>query len=324
MGLRQLVKAMSIEVKDPTGSDGGGYDKRIAGRIYLARPPIHHTIYRDIPTLPDPTLLGMTIRYYNYDDENLYFQVTGSAPGYTFGTVNLGLLASGANAYQNLDDFASRARPGAAISEEITIILRAYTDAAYTVLKWTYERKVQVIFIHSIDGTWTLDVLNNFDDGTVQGWAVTAETANNLVYCEVRGDYVLSPPYSIRLRQYTTLTGTYEARARLYKSFTTPDKNVVYAIINLRSQLEPVGTTWAYNKYLKIQRDATVLIYLGRPYDTVQVHYFPNAKWLRVVVPLPKNTTVQVRIVHSLVNYRSAVAVARMDMYIDDFKIISK
>ncbi|MCL6579207.1 MAG: hypothetical protein K6T73_07455, partial [Candidatus Bathyarchaeota archaeon] len=74
-------------------------------------PEPKRTIYRDIANLPDPVKLGLTIRYFNHDDVGLYFQITGSGTGYTFGTVNLGLLASGKNAYINLDEFASRAKP---------------------------------------------------------------------------------------------------------------------------------------------------------------------------------------------------------------------
>jgi hypothetical protein len=294
-------------------------------------PDPKRTIYRDIANLPDPVKLGITIRYFNHDDVDLYFQITGSGTGYTFGTVNLGLLASGANAYANLDEFASRAKPSAGDlpngekEENITLILKAYTDSGYTNLKWTYERIVTIHWINSADASFTVDVLNNFDDGTAQGWAAVAETPNTAGYLDAgQTDYVLSAPYSIRLRQDTSVVGTYEARSRLYKSFTTPNKDTVYAIMDVRARALASGAAWAYNKNLRTQRDSTLLVYLGRPYDTVTSHYFPNEKWIRIVVPLPKNATVEIRIVHSVVNYRTATAMAGMYLYLDDFKIISK
>ena len=283
------------------------------------------TIYTDIVDLPDPVQLGLTIRAYNYDDVALYFQVTALCNGWTFGTVDLGSVGSGASIYRNLDQFGSRAKPTSEREEIIKLILKAYTDAGYSDLKWTYERNVDVVFIKSDDPSYTVDVLNDFDDGTAQGWGASGESENTDVYLDAgRTNFVLSAPYSIRLRQYTTVVGTYEARSRLHKQFTTPDKDVIFAIINVRAEVSPVGSAWAYNKYGEIRRDTVILVHVGREYDDVQVHYFPNAKWLRIVVPLPKNATVEVRIIHSLVNYRSAVDLANMFMYMDDFKIISK
>ena len=77
----QTVDAMTIELR--------------LSDVDPPAPEPKRTIYRDIVNLPDPAKFGLTIRYFNYDDVGLYFQITGSATGYTFGTVNLGLLASG-------------------------------------------------------------------------------------------------------------------------------------------------------------------------------------------------------------------------------------
>ena len=291
-------------------------------------PEPKRTIYRDIVNLPDPVKLGLTIRYFNHDDVDLYFQITGSGTGYTFGTVNLGLLATGANAYINLDEFASRAKPSAGDlpngekEENITLTLKAYTDSGYSTLKWTYERIVTVYWINSADAAFTVDFLNNFDDGTVQGWAVANESNNQAGYptLGVITDYVLSTPYSLRMiqRRADGISIPNEIRARLYKSFTTPNKDKVFAIIDLRTALD--SGNW--NKYLKVQRDDTVLIQLGRPYDTVAEHYFPAAKWMRIVIPLPKNTTLEIRVAHDYL--QNTVNVNYAYMWLDDFKIISK
>jgi hypothetical protein len=292
-------------------------------------PEPKRTIYRDIVNLPDPVKLGLTIRYFNHDDVGLYFQITGSGTGYTFGTVNLGLLASGADAYQNLDEFASRAKPSASDlpngekEENITLILKAYTDSGYTNLKWTFERVVTVHWINSADPAFTVDFLNNFDDGTVQGWAAANEIGNDTGYptVTVATDYVLSPPYSLRMKQYFAATGLGQKRARLYKSFTTPNKDKIYAIMDIR--VGSTDPTYHYQKNLRIQQDTTLLIWLGKPYDTATADYIPEGKWIRVVVPLPKNTTLEIRIIHEAYAASSGSGIY-LYLWLDDFKIISK
>ena len=281
------------------------------------------TIYRDLPALPDPVVLGLTIRYFNHDDINLYFRITGQRAGYTFQTVDLGLLGSGASAYRNLDNFASRAKPAAPFEDWIILILRAYIDAGYTNLAHEFRRTVHVIFIDSTDGSWTLDESDDFDDGTVQGWAVQTETARN-VALDMRNDFVLSAPWSIRLRQWGTVAATYEERARLFKAFVTADRNQVFAIIHVRpGRQADAGAAWIRNKYLEVQHDTTVLTHIGRIYDTVKEAYFPENKWIRIVVPLPRNTALEVRIVHSVCAHVTATNLFAY-LWFDDFKIISK
>lgn len=274
------------------------------------------TIYRDITNLPDPMLLGITIRYFNHDDVGLYFQITGEADGYTFGTVNMGLLGSGLNAYRNLDNFASRARPAAETQEAVKLILKAYTDAGYSNLKWTYERMVLVVIINSVDGSWTLDEYDDFDDGTLMGWAVTCEQncAGGFPTLTSVVDFVLSGPFSIRMenRSLTTNSGSY-----MHKNFTTANRNIVYAIINIR-----VTGPENYIKHIKVQRNGTILVFLGRPWDAVLADYVPTAKWMRIVVPLPKNTALQVRILFR--HRHTGVPPYRAFMWQDNFKIISK
>ena len=281
------------------------------------------TIYRDVVNLPDPVLLGITIRYYNHDDVGLYFKIDAAGTGYTFTPVELGLLGSGANAYRNLDEFGSRARPGAGdfsageFQESIVLTLRAYTDAGYTNLKWTYQRTVTINWIKSDDAAFTVDELDNFDDGTVQGWAAALEYGvGNPPSLAVAVDYVLSVPYSLKM---TTDGGGVagEKRNRIYKSFTTANKPKVYAILDLRA------TPYAganYLKYLVIRRDSTILIFLGRPGDAAAVEYMPRDKWMRIVTPLPTNTTLEIQA--ALHFYAGGVRISYL--WLDDFKIISK
>jgi len=298
-------------------------------RLSDVDPPLpdpKRTIYRDIYNLPDPVILGMTIRYFNLDDVTLYFQITGSGAGYTFTPVNLGSLGSGTNAYINLDNFVSRAKPSAGsltngeLDEQITLTLNAYTDAGYSILKWTFNRIVSVKFINSNDPAFTVDFLNNFDDGTIQGWAVANEqnnfTAGGYPSIAVSNAFSLSAPYSVRMEQ-ACVSGTWVVRARLYKSFATPNRTHVYAIMNIRSTQVYGGTE--YLKRIEIQKDGTLLIYLGKGGDYVASHYVPINKWMRIVVPLPSNTTVEVRIVQEWYGNNTGFR-----LYMDDFTIVSK
>ena len=290
------------------------------------------TIYRDLYQLPDPVLLGITARFYNYDSVQLWFRITGEAAGYTFDTVDLGPLAAGTDAYENLDEFASRLKPGTELEESIKLILRAYTDAGYTALKWTYERTVQVIWIDSSDASYTVDELDDFDDGTVQGWAAVCEGG----FCvgaveEVVGDFVLSPPFALRDALWMTLAsgvGWYEHRGRSEKAFTTPDRPTVYAVFDVRFSVRWIDSSGNVGlKYAEIARNGAVLVHLGGIYAGNATDEIPRDKWMRVVVPLPRNVAVTL-----LVRLCTAWEVTGSgpgkqqyeDIRMDDFKIISK
>jgi len=275
------------------------------------------TIYTDLVNLPDPIYLGVEVRIFNYDDVALYMRVDGYATGWTFTSNDFGSVASGGNIYRNIDNFGTRAKPAAPAEEDITIRLRAYTDAGYTNLKWTYERVVHVVYIKSDDGSWTQDVLNNFDDGTVQGWAWVNESYVSGSTLAVAVDYVLSNPYSLKLDETSDGgAGTNPRRARLYKSFTTPNRNNVFAIIDIRT-----SRTDARLKNLRVQTDGTILMYIGRAHDTVTTDYRAYGRWWRIVIPLPKNTTLELRFVDE---WWIDLGLRHVYIWLDDFKIISK
>jgi len=278
------------------------------------------TIYRDLIDLPDPTKLGVTIRYYNFDSVTLYFQITAACAGYTFGTVNLGSLGAGLNAYMNLDEFGSKAKPASETQETIVFTLKAFTDAGYSNLKWTYVKNVDVVWIKSDDPSYTLDVNNNFDDGTVQGWAYTVEVGNTVNSSfGVATDYVLSTPYSLRAK---TGDNCPQNRFRVSKTFNTPNKSKIYMIANVRLGFL-LGSTpgTPYTKTLMVQFDSTVQIFLGKPYDSVAADYVPRDKWLRIVVPLPPNQSVDIRLVFEA--YATCFR-THPTIWLDDFKMISK
>jgi len=285
------------------------------------------TIYRDIVNLPSTVKLGLTIRYFNHDDVDLYFQITGSGTGYTFGTVNLGLLASGANAYINLDELASRAKPSASDlpngekEENITLILKGYTDGGYTNLKWTYERIVTVHWINSADAAFTVDEVDNFDDGTAQGWAAENIANNDTGFptLAIATDYVLSTPYSIKMTSQGPLA-TAQVESRIKKDFTTPNKSKVFAIFDVRASGNAIDSPL---ENLQIRKDASPLVSLGIPNATTTGHKFPSDRWIRIVVPLPANTTLTLDVYLLFRDTQPSIKTVAY-AWMDDFKIISK
>lgn len=279
------------------------------------------TVYSDIVSMPDPMLLGVTIHFHNHSDQTLYMKIFGSGPtGWSTNSVALGSLTSGNSGYINLDNFLSRTKPGAATTETITLILRGYTDAGYSVLFAEFSRTVTVIFIKSDDGSWTTDFSNDFDDGTVQGWAGANILGGSIVTLAVASDFVLSPPYSLKMTSHATWLADH-SKNKIYKSFTTPNKTTIYVIFNLRFNVSsPTNYQWA--KEIEILRDATVLCHLGKAYDYVYSHYVPLAKWLRLVIPLPASSTIALSV--TLHSYCLPTGVYEQYIWLDDFKIISK
>lgn len=227
--------------------------------VGVDEPPIkRHSIYTDLASLPDPVELGLTARIFNYDSVTLYMKMDGSGPGWTFTENNLGSLASGANMYENIDDLGSKAKPASETVESITVRLRAYTDAGYANLKWTYERSIVMVFLKTDDGSWTTSISNNFDDGTVQGWLATE-------VCEVASDYVLSVPYSCRGDYSATKPSLYIGSAKLHA--------------------------------LEIQKDTEVILKFGKEYRAKDsTIYVPMNKWMRFVVPLSPSETFELEL----------------------------
>ncbi|MHA1742919.1 MAG: hypothetical protein ACTSV6_01555, partial [Candidatus Heimdallarchaeota archaeon] len=327
----------TMTTMNPAGNQASGIELRLSS-VDPPDPEPPCIIYRDIVGVPETTYLGLTVRIFNWKDTTLYFSITGSGEGYTFKTVQLGTVGSGKNKYFLLDAFATRPRPTPEELEEgekietIELILSAYSDENYTDLVETYAKQVTVHWINSEDPAWTVDVLNNFDDGTVQGWAVANEANNEPGYpiLEVVSDYVLSAPYSIRMNQLDNwLVADGDAirvRAKLYKSFTTPNKDKVFAVFNIRvSGYVDRGRPTIAHKNLRFKRDEITLIFLGHPYIEDPTSFIPKNKWMRIVVPLPKNTTLELRIVHEWCDYSNyGYSTGGAYLWLDNFKIISK
>jgi len=274
------------------------------------------TVYGDILNLPDPVTLSITFKAYNYDSVTLYFQITITGAGWTFpASTNLGSIISGANTQFHQDQYGTRAKPAAETTESLTLTLRAYTDAGYSNLKWTFVRTVTVWFIKSDDGSWTQDILDNFDDGGAHGWAAVVETGGT-ASGSVASDYVLSVPYSFRVDGMKTASGPGELRYRIEKAITTPNRAKVLAIANLRFH---DGANTGIKK-IDVLQDSTIIVEVGKPVDSNYTDYIPEARWLRIVIPLTPNVSITLKYVidgYVQLNYH-------MWLNFDDFTVISK
>ena len=292
----------------------GEIDFRFSGVNPPAVEP-KRSIYRDLPNLPDPVLLGLTIRYFNNDAVTLYFKVNGEGTGYTFTETTLASLLAGTDTYVNINAFASRAKPTVETDEIINVTLYAYSDAGYTALKWTFTRSIHVVFINSNDPSYTVVGEYNFDDGTVQGWAVVSVLSFNGSQ-GVATDYVLSNPYSLRGIITSSLAQTTTAWYH-HLTFNTP-AGTVYAIVNVRGH---ANGTACYFKYLQIKNGNDILIQLGID-EASNTEILTKDIWMRIVLPIPASSSVDLRV---QCKWRLGTTSSRtVSINIDDVRIVSK
>lgn len=295
------------------------------------------TIYTDIVGMPANMVLGVTIRYYNSTTQALYFKFFVSGTGWSSNSQELGSLAAGGSAYRNFDDFTSRSTPASETEDTLHFELKAYTDAGYTDEVFSFSRDTTVKFIKSDDGSWTLDEHDTFETD-IEGWAQLPEyEGHGADYQEIAisADTYIQGSKSLRVKYhayYGDPDPMRERRERIYKSFTTPDRNIVYAIINVRVTAQclvdgcpPPDTRKTQLKYLNINYNGgTPLIHLGKTYDGyVEADYFPRNKWMRLMVPLPKDSTIELRVVVDVGCYAGGAG-CWWHTYLDDIKIISK
>jgi len=260
-------------------------------------------LYMDIRDMP-ATISQITFFFsiVNNTGQTLYFKVSGvgSPTGWTWASPKLlGSLANGARA-RYFWPGNSRTKPASELlGETVSLKIEGYTDSGYTIK--VGEKNVSYTFdwIDSGDGTWTTDVLNNFDDGTVQGWAGSAGTtvaASTKKY--------LSPNYSL---QHATLTGN----RYIYRTITVGSGSKAYAIINFLTDHTAIKFRHvylvAYAKYYYAQDDS-----LGYTLTITLINI-----WYRAVVPLTPNTTTEIQI-------GDVTSGASPNFYLDDFKVIRK
>ena len=264
-------------------------------------------IYCDIVNLPDPLTMALGVRIFNLDSSALYMKVDATAGAWTFTAAELGILGAESNFYRNLTSFGERARPGSPRQEVLVVTLYAYSDPGYSNLVWTLARNIAVEYIQSDDETWISDFVDNFDDGTVQGWDAYPIPCGAGSGIGVVTDYVLSVPYALRWYCNHTSSQT-DWDTYFFKSFTTPDRNRVFMIADFRIDH---STASDRGIYAEVDGIRTLICKINAPQDT----------WMRLVVPLPIDSTdVAIRIGQTYFNGSYDPS----KMWLDDFKIISK
>lgn len=284
-------------------------------------------IHMDIRALPSIVTLNMALIVTNLDVVPLYLKVRAVATGWSFTTKTLGRVGVTETVQFYLENWGTRSKPSNEVTDVVTVTFDAYYDESYLIKRGETSTTFNVHFIDSSSPEWTVDALNNFDDGTPQGW--TGSVTYGVYSIGVDGTYKRSPPYSLRVQNYDYYgrTGcyTYYPEIRLWKQFTTPDRDEIYAIFDILLRYQSaVADLWT--KYVMFLFNSNMNSMIGRPFDTVKTSYVSWDKWIRVLSPLPKNLTTTVKLNLMMYNHRASNWVANEYrwLYMDDFKIISR
>ncbi len=292
-------------------------------RFSELKPPAkepHKTFYCDLRDVTDPVYLGLGTWIFNHDSVTLYMQVTGSGTGWTIGSTNLGSLLAGNNFRKEIGRFASKAKPSGETTDTITVTLNAYTDGGYSNLKWTFEKSVEVFFFDSTDPSWTTDELDNFDDGTVQGWGCyrrdVGENCGFVGYCRVNSTVSRSPPNSLQKYCNNTSASGDDVEG-FYKTFTLPDKDLVLMIADVYF----VGNATSVRGFYLSHGNTLIPLLLENGVEINSCfNDTPKSTWVRLIARLPRNITEQLRVGYKCLHG----AWANVRFYMDDFKIISR
>lgn len=151
--------------------------------------------YTDIAGLSTPMKFGYLFDITNQEAATKYFRIVGvtSGGGWTpQAEQDLGGIGSGSHVVFDVKDLMQRTLPASPVTDDVLIQIRRYADAGYVTLEETVLSLVQHKFIDS--GSMTLFNLDNFDDATIQGWALTQQQNGYFTFGVSTGQYV-SPYY---------------------------------------------------------------------------------------------------------------------------------
>jgi len=261
-------------------------------------------VYFDVADLPDPFTVWIPVSITNNEDVTLYFRITLVNPptGYSDYTKDLGSVGAGASKFFTYS--FKRAQPSLVdgeLDEDLLLRIEAYTDPDYTEFYGLAETSITVHYIDHNDPAWTVLYHDTFDDGTMQGWGrskVDPEPAlgrTNHLDVWLTSSHYISAPYSILFFDKGVSTNW----TSLCKSFTVGAYNKAYIIIHYYA---------IYTFAIMIGNDLLVSGAVPKAYN----------KWIRLVLPLPVNTTTTVYI-KPYQNARDRVV-----GYLDDVIVIAK
>ena len=239
-----------------------------------------------ITDLPDPFTFNLLLSITNNENQDLYFRATLVNPpaGYSNYTKNLGLISAGGSALKLYS--LTRSKPALTdgeYTEALTVRVEAYTDSAYSNLYATKDIQVTVTYIDHKDPAFTVIDVDNFDDGTVEGWA-QRDIGENFTHKragpgapEVGSGHYVSQPYAL-----TTDVAYFESNNAVVKSFNVPSGYTkAYLVMHFWSNGD-WGIRIVNSQGKKLVKPSTLL---------------NDQKWYRVAVKLPtgESTTVQLQ-----------------------------
>jgi len=160
----------------------------------------------------------------------------------------LGSVSAGSSA--NFTVTISRANPNAETVDSGTMVVEAYTDSNYTNKVGSASLPVTITFENT--EAWTNVLIDNFDDGTSQGWS--GGTVTSELSIEAGGYSYQTPEVAGALAEKSiskSVTLPTGSKARITFYFVLKNRNVEAA------------TRYAYLNYIKLLVDNTEVSRMG-------------------------------------------------------------
>jgi len=127
-------------------------------------------VFIDLNFLPSTVTYTFMLTIKNQTPQTLYFKVVLNIPNWSISSPSGGALGSvSAGSSANFTVTISRANPNAETVDSGTMVVEAYTDSNYTNKVGSASLPVTITFENT--EAWTNVMIDNFDDGTSQGWS---------------------------------------------------------------------------------------------------------------------------------------------------------
>ncbi|MBW2646129.1 MAG: hypothetical protein JRE23_08125 [Deltaproteobacteria bacterium] len=246
----------------------------------------------------------------NQEAATKYFKIVGitNTGGWTPGAAQeLGAISKASGRRFICTDLIQRTTPTVAASEDITLRVSRYADAAYSV--WEEDR--DLIITHNFIDSNAMTSLyeDDFNDGTVQGWAGSCGTGAG-AECSLVADstYYISSTHSLRSRVIAKwVSASYTLYVTAQKDFVIPSVTA-YAVLNVMFKRDTTISS------MYIYEDGIPKVYMHPSSGEI-----PIDSWNRFVIPLTPNgtRTIQVKTWGNNLGYNKSAYI-----YLDDIKIV--
>ena len=272
--------------------------------------------YMDIVNMPLSIDVSFGVQIYNYTAMTLWFTAKGSGAGWSWASAKqLGSIGPGSNKIFNIKSLGTRSKPSNAVDDDITITFNAYSDSGYTnQVGGDYNINITYHWIDSI-GMTLLD-LDDFDDGTLEGWSIEAHWSS----FAINTSYVLSPPNSALAQK--NYTGSIEDTAILRKTFNVPSCSEAFLIVNFKFGVydNPPYPQDFWVKEVQIRKETSIIVRTGNDPHIIKRHAAGTqyTNWFRMVAPMTPNESASYKIA---VPYR-IYGDYWIRMWLDDIKAV--